>query len=106
MLALQLYTWEGEAHFVERVPQIRLAQTVDTETPLPAALSPTMLLDLGTRAGALPVGDPGDLVRSASAYMRALAVIPIDPEIEARVDAAVRARVAGTAASRPLRRKP
>lgn len=48
---------------------------------------------------------PGDLVRSANAYVRALAVIPIDPEHDALVDRLVADRVVGTAKKRSLVRR-
>jgi hypothetical protein len=103
-LAARLFLDDGERRFVERIPQLVVAQTGSSETPLPAEISPTMLLDLGTLAHAFPASDIGDLVKSATAYAHALTVIPIDPEIDARVEAMMASRVAGIRNKRPLRR--
>ncbi|MDH5671172.1 MAG: hypothetical protein OEZ06_03430 [Myxococcales bacterium] len=84
--------------------RIHLHVTASTETPLPVGLAPTALLDAGT--GSLKLADsPGDLVRSASTYLQALAVLPINPDDDALVDRLVADRVVGTAKKRALQRR-
>lgn len=77
------------AVFVERTPQLRIAQTGSTETPLPSDMGPPVLMDLGTQPRALRL-DTGDLAASARRYMTALAAIPVDPRVDASVEALVR----------------
>jgi hypothetical protein len=83
----------------------RGAVTGGSETPLPAGVHPTTLIDPGTLAHALAPHDAGDLAREASRYARALAVISVDPQLDAEVDALVESRVQGTRVKRPLRKR-
>lgn len=102
-LAASLHVHEPRAAYFPRVPQLRVAQTGSSETPLPADLLPTALLDMGTQSSALPK-DVGDLLRTAGAYIDALEVLPVDPEIDEAVEAFVRSKDR-SGGKRPLRRK-
>lgn len=88
--------------FLDR--RVRICMTGSSETPLPASLAPSALLDVGT--GHLRLDSPTvDVVTSAQRYLRDIAVLPIDREIEALVDSDMRSRVAGLAAKRALVRR-
>jgi hypothetical protein len=94
----------SEPRFARDAPRLQLQVTGIIETSLPVGIGPTSLLETGT--GSLTVAEsPGDLVRSANDYVRALAVIPIDPAHDALVDRLVAERVVGTAKKRSLLRR-
>lgn len=89
--------------FVERSPQIRVAPTGATETPLPSDIAPPVLMDLGTQTRAWPT-DAGSLAVEARRYMGALAAIPVDSRIDEAVEALAKQHDRATG-KRPLTRK-
>jgi hypothetical protein len=76
-----------------------------SETTLSSDLNVPALVQDETLYAHAP-SDVPELVRSAARYVQALAVLPVDPEYEARVDKMLAARAQGTrkkAAVRKLR---
>jgi hypothetical protein len=101
-LALSTTLLAGEARVSGGEIVLHVTATGASETPLPPGVGPTALVALGTGPSMVDA-DVGDLVRSASRYMRALAVLPTDREYEGRLDALLAERSLGLAARRPLR---
>jgi hypothetical protein len=78
-------------------------RTTSRETALPKRVLPVALPDLGTGSPVVRATETQHL--EAHDYLRALAVLPIDPEIDARVEALAKAHEPTKGGKRPLQRK-
>ena len=104
-VALAMNFQVGQDRLREEPRKFVTAPTGASETPLPYGVFPTVLRDPGTSALGPLLTDAGDLAKEAARYVRALAVIEIDPLAEAEIDRLVAERVQGTRVKRPLTRK-
>lgn len=90
-------------HVQQKARWTTTLRTTSRETALPKRVLPVALPDLGTRAPASPMIETA--LVAAQHYLRALAVLPIDPEIDARVEALAKAHEPTKGGKRPLQRK-
>lgn len=93
------------ARQVVLAPQLlAVTPTGCTETTLPARVTPTSLLEVGTGDILLP--DIGSDAHAALRYARAVAVLPTDRAHEERIDQLIATRAGGAGRGRSLRRQP
>jgi hypothetical protein len=104
------YNWPPRADCTQtrlrvgrREVRVQRVATISSGTPVPAFVSDSGLLDLGTM-GVLPTSDLRALVRTAHEHVRGMAFLPIDPELDELVDITVEAELSARR-KRPLARK-